>query len=339
MKTKFGYYYEMLDERQKEFEKNCIYVLDTNVLLDILRLGKELADKALNVLQSKKERIAIPFYVGKEYHKHFVEVVHEQAESHGKAKTTIDNTVVVNSLLEAVCKGVRISPSFRSKLIDKYQSATDFLRSEIEKSSDYYKNLEKDKSTINRLASILDGNVMDVYSSETLKKYEEEGAERYKLRMPPGYMDSKKRDNKYGDYIIWKEILIYAEKKACDICFVSGDLKEDWWEKIGHQKVCPRYELQEEFQRTCKDKFFKIVTLHKFLEDSGDLTAEDLKDIEEIIMPENPPELSPTKITQQIEIEDTLPTMKNQIIQGVKEENQDGEDENSKDAPPIPSNT
>ena len=63
MKTKFGYFYKPNSIREDDFKKECKYVLDTNVLLDILRLGKDLANKAIATLESNKNRIIIPYYL------------------------------------------------------------------------------------------------------------------------------------------------------------------------------------------------------------------------------------------------------------------------------------
>lgn len=58
-----------------------------------------------------------------------------------------------------------------------------------------------------------------------------EGEMRVAQRMPPGYKDGGKGENKYGDLIIWFEILQFA-KGNCDnfdkIVFLSNDEKPDW---------------------------------------------------------------------------------------------------------------
>lgn len=311
----------MSNERQVEFDTHCIYVLDTNVLLDILRLGKDLAEKSLRVFDQLKDRIAIPYYVGREYHNHFLEIIKKQEDSLKKALNKIQTKDAVNAIMTSLCDGVRISPSLRSEIIDRYDEATTYLKDKIKASSDYYRELEQNRSVINKLASTLDGKVMDPLSVEKIKEYEEEGAKRYAVSRPPGYKDTKKRDNKYGDYIIWSEILEYASRNNCDICFVSGDLKEDWWHKLGHENLCPRYELQEEFQLTCPSRYFKLITLQKFLELTGDMSAKEIEDVKELIIDEKESALAPEKMTELKDIENIDQPFKEQINQGAEEEN------------------
>lgn len=246
MKTKFGYYYNLSPEREQEFIQNCMYVLDTNVLLDILRLGKDLAEKAINTLKSNKKRIIIPYYVGKEYHKHFIEEVKNQFDAHNDAvnKITIDD--VCNCVFQQI-KKVRFSESEREEIKSEFKNSVDNLLNRLREGRDYYKDLLKTNKLQADIAEILNGTVLDSLSLEYLKEIEHEGEERYTNKIPPGYKDNGKRDNKFGDLIIWKEILNYALNNPTDICFVSRDLKEDWYEKINGERICPRYELQEEF--------------------------------------------------------------------------------------------
>lgn len=64
-----------------------------------------------------------------------------------------------------------------------------------------------------------------------------EGETRISHRLPPGFKDAAKTENKYGDLIIWLEILehLKANKelppkdgKPWDVLFVSNDEKSDW---------------------------------------------------------------------------------------------------------------
>ena len=96
----------------------------------------------------------------------------------------------------------------------------------------------------------------------------EEGEWRYKQELPPGYMDftEKQGIQKYGDLIIWKEILNKAKKDNCSVIFITNDVKQDWYE--AHDKrqnpICPRHELILEFMTmTGKDIWF--YTLDQFV--------------------------------------------------------------------------
>lgn len=57
----------------------------------------------------------------------------------------------------------------------------------------------------------------------------EEGELRYRNEIPPGYEDESEKEGlaKYGDLIVWKEILAYAKKKQKSVIFVCNDVKKD----------------------------------------------------------------------------------------------------------------
>ncbi|MET3139908.1 hypothetical protein AAKU61_004291 [Undibacterium sp. GrIS 1.2] len=58
-----------------------------------------------------------------------------------------------------------------------------------------------------------------------------EGDTRIEHRLPPGFKDGKKDENRFGDLIIWFEILEYAKLNAIDfpsVVFISNDEKSDW---------------------------------------------------------------------------------------------------------------
>ena len=93
------------------------------------------------------------------------------------------------------------------------------------------------------------------YTSNDLMKIIKEGEFRYGQHMPPGYMDSKNKQGigKYGDLIVWKQILDIAKMHNNSVIFVINDVKEDWWDK---DKKAPRFELLFEFSSHVKKSFW-----------------------------------------------------------------------------------
>ncbi|WP_221404932.1 PIN-like domain-containing protein [Halpernia frigidisoli] len=91
----------------------------------------------------------------------------------------------------------------------------------------------------------------------TLLELYKEGEKRYHNLIPPGFKDSKKIGShlyedkeyirKFGDLILWFEIIDRASKKDFKyIVLVTGDIKEDWWLEKRGRKLGPRLELLNE---------------------------------------------------------------------------------------------
>jgi len=65
------------------------------------------------------------------------------------------------------------------------------------------------------------------------------------------FKDAKNKDGvrKYGDLIIWKEILRFAYENRKNIIFVTDDVKSDWWETADERRTF-HSSLIDEFSKT-----------------------------------------------------------------------------------------
>lgn len=321
MKTKFKYYYKPSEKRQKEFDDKCVFILDTNVLLDLLRLDKDLTEKALKCFSENKERIRIPYYVGIEYHKDFRKVVIDQSRSFKETAKKINAQTFINNIFSAL-SSIRFSEARKNKIKEAFAAPTQLVIDEINSLVNYFTELSEKTDLQEKIADALDGMIFDELTAEQIAGYEKEGEERYNQQIPPGYKDKNKRTNKYGDLIIWREILEYAKEHQVDICFVSRDLKEDWQELHEGKVLCPRYELQREFQLIAPKCYFKTMTLDRMLEMLNDgFTSEEIMDVkaleEEIL----------TKISSKDESDEELEE-ENEIIAGESTEALKGANKN-----------
>ncbi len=90
-----------------------------------------------------------------------------------------------------------------------------------------------------RLAEFLEQRVGKPSTEERLKDIRTVGADRYKEGVPPGYKDAAKSENKYGDLILWFEILEKGKSDERPVILVTDDRKEDWWLKWQGKTVGP----------------------------------------------------------------------------------------------------
>lgn len=118
------------------------------------------------------------------------------------------------------------------------------------------------------LTELFDGNVGDGYENARLEEIYKEGLERYANKIPPGYKDSKKNcgnRHRFGDLIIWFQIMEKAESADKDIIFVTDDEKEDWWELFEGFKTGPCRALIKEFRSVVGEHIIWFYTTERFL--------------------------------------------------------------------------
>lgn len=82
-----------------------------------------------------------------------------------------------------------------------------------------------------QIESHLSSAILDSNLAELCVRASNEGPGRFEHRMPPGFRDEDKPENRFGDLIIWFEILAKSASSAVDfpkVLFISRDEKSDW---------------------------------------------------------------------------------------------------------------
>lgn len=261
MKSKFPEYYRIHKEDLLAHFDECIFIFDACALLDIYRLKMELTEDVFKVLEHLKEQIRIPYHVAEEYTKNIHEVLNKQLQTIKDSRSNFDSIVKAFESKRSHPYLSKNSTDLISKL--KRQVEKDFKEQE-----DYIKDQLIHGNYQNRMAEILDGKVLEPFSAEEILSIQTEGTTRYENKIPPGYKDANKSDNRYGDLINWKEILRYAKECGKHIIIVSSEIKEDWVTKEQGQIVGLRYELIKEFYNEVgnSDQYVHFFSLDRFLE-------------------------------------------------------------------------
>lgn len=136
----------------------------------------------------------------------------------------------------------------------------------IKTAKDSHPNWLQKDDVLDEINKLFDGNVGKNYDKENLERIKKEGAERYSKRIPPGYKDNKKEEHKrYGDLILWYQIIDKAKETNKPIIFISGDVKEDWWLEKSGKRLMPLPQLKKEIYEKANVEFH-IYTADRFLE-------------------------------------------------------------------------
>lgn len=292
-------------------EKNLI-VLDTNFLLDILRLPTEIAEKYIEAIEKTREYIFIPYIVGVEFHFNKKSV-----------KVSIDNEIkkcknkLFNNLQEAFLNSVSQLHFVRNNNQEKElkESLQNSFNELLENFKITVDDLFKSKYSSDldilteNLVNLIDNSIADELTQDWIDEIQIKGEERYNKKVPPGYNDQKKAgqiriysgieyDQQYGDYIVWEEILHRVSKESDNIgpkvIWVTSDgtsqSKNDIMFEVGGQKIGPHISLINELRNTRKssdtldnsdsqnekvNKELYILSGFKFMQLANELSTDD----------------------------------------------------------------
>ncbi|KYF77890.1 hypothetical protein BE18_19475 [Sorangium cellulosum] len=65
--------------------------------------------------------------------------------------------------------------------------------------------------------------------------------------------------------LIWFSMLEAGASKKCDVLFVTGEEKPDWWHRSDNEELFPRIELVDEYRRASSGKTFAMCKLSTLL--------------------------------------------------------------------------
>lgn len=260
MKKELSEFYKPTDAEFKKLWQDCIFVFDANVLLNLYRYPQKTTKKLLSIITKVKDRIWIPNQAAFEYQKNRLEVINKQEKAYEDVMSLFQGTY---SQLEKNIETYTQHPFLNCKqIIKKISASHKTLENEIKKISQKHPDWKNKDDIRDSLDKLFKDKVGEVYSSEELCEIYKEGDIRYQKEIPPGYKDKKKDSKdlteirKYGDLIIWYQLIKKAKSENKPIIFITDDQKDDWWWEVLGEKVGPRFELIKEFKDKTKNSFY-----------------------------------------------------------------------------------
>lgn len=249
-------------ERQQKLWTDCIFVLDTNVLLDLYRFSDSAREALFKVMESLGERLWIPYQVAAEYFENRLTVIEAQSEAYAKS---ISGLKVAKDKFNS---GSR-HPFVSDGVFDQFVASYDPMIKELEDKQKTYLSFVNDDVIKARIGTILNGRVGEPYSEERLQEVAVEGEKRYLENIPPGFQDGGKmpeattvklRLKKFGDLILWKQLIDKAVATNKPVILVTGEKKDDWWLKSDKRLVSALPALSKEFMDVVKQDFYLYAT-------------------------------------------------------------------------------
>jgi len=264
MKNKFrGYYRPSTRELQKLWE-DCIFVFDANVLLNLYFYSNDTTNEFLKLIEQIKERTWIPYQAAYEYQKNRRGKIEEQKDVY---KNFIDEVGTSHK-------------EIKEKLLQKKHPHIDDVDNMVKDLDRVFakimKQLEEKKKDVEKLlkadfiwkklTSLFKGKTGEPFDDEKTEDIIKKGKKRYEFEIPPGYKDTNKKQNQFGDLILWFQMIDKLSNEKKSAIFVTDDRKEDWWRKDkSGETVGPRPELIEEIFKETGERFY-MYSLDKFME-------------------------------------------------------------------------
>ncbi len=225
-------YDEFMDEVAETFQSNnTIYYLDTSLLMLLVRLGVTARKEFIGWCNTRTEgSIRVPVWAAHEFHRHIV----QESTRNDIRKISSDLEKKIHDFMvlaleradDEICK--ERGYSNRDSYVTEIRHSFSRVRNLI--------NVTRDdrylSDAIEEIISFVNENVLRSNLNPIIARLQETGEFRYSHLVPPGYKD-KKEINRYGDVVIWEEIIADLPSKhgTCDnmnFVLLSCDEKTDW---------------------------------------------------------------------------------------------------------------
>ena len=284
-----GFYRPSDDEFITLWEKG-IFVLDSNVLLNLYRYPEKARKDFLNVLNKIKERIWVPHQVILEFQRNRLGVITDTLKPitdlvNEMEKIRLQITKINQKITTDQKRGIigEVDPKgFEENTKEGLVS----LKAQLDSLNDAHMRLFDNDPIRQELEDLFLGKIGPPLKDQSqLDEIYKEGESRYQKKIPPGYLDQGKDQpgesdefmyagllykRKFGDFILWKQLVNHAKEQNIEnLIFITDDRKEDWWWKEecqGQKTIGPRSELVEEIKREGGVSSFYAYYPDRFLE-------------------------------------------------------------------------
>ncbi|AEI39774.1 PIN-like domain-containing protein [Paenibacillus mucilaginosus] len=277
MKSIFPGFYRPSEEEFKQLWRDCIFVFDTNSLLNLFRYPKESRELLMTVLGKVSNRVWIPYQIALEYHLHVQKIIFEQENEYKNRTQEINKKIdgIVNDL-----RTLRHSNINVDGIINILSASQKQIEENLSSQRDDHPDLFKIKD---RLQELISENVGRPYTQEELDEIYVSGETRYSKQIPPGFKDLASKagrvtyyddlifKNEYGDLVFWNQLLEKStEETVKAIILITDDQKADWWSIINGKTNGPLPDLIQEFKKKSNNKLFYMYQTEQFLRYAGE---------------------------------------------------------------------
>lgn len=277
---KYSGYMPLTEDKINAIWADSIIILDTSVLLSLYRVNDTAKSQMLAVLQELKDRLWMPNHVALEYSRNRVHVAKKSRNIYASLRSTLNKTAIDIENLDKNLMTKEAKTELVKIVRESLSAANDYVKSIESAHSDNSKN----DAILPEIDVLFGSNIGTGHAPSELPGIYEEGAARYAKSIPPGFGDDREKPEpeKYGDLVIWYEVIDQANAAGKNVIFVTDDRKPDWFSTLEGSRLIARPELLQEFkvksQQECliypSEEFFKIASTFTHKEISGETETE-----------------------------------------------------------------
>ncbi|QGG46316.1 PIN-like domain-containing protein [Heliorestis convoluta] len=281
-----------------------IICFDSNVWLDMYKLPPAIIEDIIIAISNNVQYFWLPNQVYIEFTQN---VIKNRDYTINRYKNIIENSCqqlndaknkINQELKNLYTSNILTNDYFNQKFLNEIDTLRSNFKSDLSILASEY---EKDLKVISNDNDIISDLVEELnelrsekpFSTKELLSLYVEGETRFKYKLPPGYTDEKKEKKnnqensndylvkKYGDLIIWKEILRLMKNSEKNLLFVQNEKKTDWWESYKSKKI-NKFLVQEYSEVTNNKSKIYMVDFVEFLSLCGKefgLEAETINDL------------------------------------------------------------
>jgi len=286
MKDLFPGYYPPSNEQFLELWQQCIFIFDTNVLLDFYEYRNETRTDFFKVLDAIKHRLWIPHQVALEYQENRINRIKQAESNFTSIKKILD--IEASKILDKETtktlshnfKSQYFSPEVVQEIRENVKKVFDTFLDQLASCREDLIQIDGNDYIRDKIADLFQGKIGEPPIDQAeLDEIYSEGQQRYEISRPPGFKDQQIKNpdshhickglafkRVYGDLILWKQILKQVKSKPLShIIFITGDNKPDWWRIKDGETIGGRPELIEEISEAGASLFY-MYKPERFLE-------------------------------------------------------------------------
>lgn len=278
----FNSFFRIAGDIEKELWKNAVFVFDTSSILEMYYYSEPSRQQIFKKLfPAIKDRLWITDHSSYEYLKNRELVIKKSfSEKYSKIKKeqlkSIETEITsINNCLKDVTNRTKnrdIHPFLDQSIFENVNKSIESFKKEFDafqinfdkEVSEREKELKKLETQDDIHKSVVEYfKITEGYEFSAIESIIKTSAVRFENKMPPGFKDaqgSNKKDGlqRFGDLIIWHQLLELSNKLDKPIIFITNDSKEDWWDivKEDRERLRPKEDLIVEFKSKTKKQFW-----------------------------------------------------------------------------------